>query len=178
MQEYLDVLDDKGVQAGQTVSYEEAHEKGVMHRSVHIWFLNSNNELLLQKRSATKQAYPNHWDISASGHISTGQTSLEAAKAETEEELGLSLSDDAFEYLFSVEEHIVLNEGTYVNNEFQDVYLVRLDARVSDLTLQTSEVSGARWIGVDEFRLWTKGLGEKLVPHEEEYALLLQRLVY
>ncbi|MDO8571626.1 MAG: NUDIX domain-containing protein [bacterium] len=176
MQEYLDVLDDKGIKTGQTVSYDKAHKKGTTHRSIHVWFINSRNQLLLQKRSTHKKAYPNHWDISASGHVSAGQTSLEAAKAETEEELGLTPPDEAFEYLFSIEEHIVLNNGTYVNNEFQDVYLVRSDIELSQLRLQTSDVSDARWIDIEEFKLWIKGEGEKLVPHEEEFGLLLAHL--
>lgn len=176
MQEYLDVLNNKGAKTGEMVSYDEAHERGVTHRSVHVWFLNSRNELLLQKRSANKKAYPNLWDISAAGHISAGQTSLEAAKRETEEELGLTPPDDAFEYLFSVEEHVVLNDGTYINNEFQDVYVVHADINLTELKLQTSEVSDARWIEVEEFRSWIRGEGEQVVPHGEEFALLFKHL--
>ncbi len=176
MEEFLDILDTEGKKSGESKSYDEAHRTGLIHRTVHVWFLNSKNELLLQKRSANKRAYPNFWDISAAGHISAGQTSLEAAKRETEEELGLALPDSMFEYLSSVEEHIVLNNGTYVNNEFQDVYLVHSDVDLSELRLPADEVSEVRWVGIEEFKLWMKGKGEKLVPHEEEYALLLNRL--
>lgn len=42
------------------------------------------------------------WDISVGGHISAGQTSLEAAKRETAEELGQILSDKAFTFLFTI----------------------------------------------------------------------------
>ena len=176
MEEFLDILDTDGKKTGESKSYDDAHHSGFIHRTVHVWFLSSKNELLLQKRSANKRAYPNHWDISAAGHISAGQTSLEAAKRETQEELGLTLSDSIFDYLSSVEEHIVLNNGTYVNNELQDVYLVHSDVVLSELKLPADEVSEVRWIGIEEFKLWVKGEGEMLVPHDEEYSLLLKRL--
>lgn len=171
--EYLDVLDDRGEKTGHIVSYEEAHEKGIIHRAVHIWFLNSKKQLLLQKRNSTRRAYPDHWDISASGHVSAGETSLGAAKKETQEELGFNLPDSSFEYLFTLKEHIILNEGTYIANEFQDVYIVRMDFDIETLSLQKEEVEQVRWISLEEFNEWRKGGAEPLVPHEDEYTRLL-----
>ena len=160
MTEYLDVIDESGEKTGQAVSYEEAHEKGIRYRTAHVWFLNSENQLLLQKRNSTRRAYPNHWDISASGHISAGETSIEAARKETREELGLDLPDSSFELLFTVQEHVTLNEDSYIANEFQDVYLVRKDLNVEAFNLEAEEVEKARWISLDEFRTWIEGQGE------------------
>lgn len=176
MEEYIDILNEKGEKTGESRSYQDVHRDGLLHRAVDVWFRNSQGELLLQKRSANKQAYPDYWDISVAGHVSARETSLEAAKRETEEELGLTLPDSAFEYLFTVEEHAVLNNDTYINNEFQDVYLVRSDAHISELKLPVEEVAEVRWISIAELRSWIEGSGEKLVPHEEEYSLLLKRL--
>ena len=176
MEEYLDIVDDKGEKTGESRSYNEVHKDGLLHRTVHVWFLNSERKLLLQKRSPNKRAYPDHWDISAAGHVSAGQTSKEAAQRETEEELGISLPQSAFQYLFTVKEHTVLNNGTYVNDEFQDVYLVRLDIKPQELKLPADEVSEIKWLGIEELKLWLKGGGEILVPHEEEYRRLLERI--
>jgi isopentenyldiphosphate isomerase len=79
--EYLDILDNNGNKTGETRSYDEVHEKGLIHRTVHVWILNSKKELLVQKRSKDRRAHPDYWDISAAGHISAGQTSLEAAQS-------------------------------------------------------------------------------------------------
>ena len=175
-EEHFDILDDKGELTGEIRSKSDAHGKGLIHRTAHVWLLNPKKELLLQKRSLNKTAYPGLWDISAAGHISAGQTSLEAAKRETEEELGLSLPDSTFKYLFTVEEHIILNNGTYINNEFQDVYLVHLETEPQKLNLQHEEVDEARWIPIGEFKSWVSGKGEPVVPHEEEYRKLLEFL--
>src|SRR5579871_5231372 len=102
MQEYIDILDKEGNKTGESLDGKEIHKLGLPHRTVHIWLVNSRKQLLLQKRSKIKDAYPSCWDISAAGHISSGETSLEAAKKETREELGLDLSDEAFSFLFSV----------------------------------------------------------------------------
>ena len=106
-EEYFDILNEKGEKTGESRSKKEAHEKGLIHRTAHVWILNSKKELLLQKRASGLRVYPDCWDISAAGHISAGQTSLEGAKREVEEELGLSLPDNMFVYLFTVQENIL-----------------------------------------------------------------------
>jgi isopentenyldiphosphate isomerase len=175
-EEYLDILNEKGELTGQSRTYNEAHEKGLIHRTAHVWILNSKKELLIQKRASDRRAYPDFWDISAAGHISAGQTSLEGAKRETQEELGLFLSDNIFKYLFTVQEHIILNQGTYINNEFQDVYLVCLDILPEKIKFDKEEVSEIKWVSIDEFKLLISKEEYKMVPHEEEYRCLLDYL--
>jgi isopentenyldiphosphate isomerase len=43
----------------------------------------------LQKRSGTKDMYPNYWTASCSGHVSSGDTYENAAIRELQEELGI-----------------------------------------------------------------------------------------
>ena len=50
MEEYFDVLDEEGRPSGVTKPKSEVHTKGYWHRTVHIWIINENNEILLQKR--------------------------------------------------------------------------------------------------------------------------------
>lgn len=172
--EYLDVLGDKGNKTGDSKSYDEVHEKGFIHRTVHVWILNSKGELLIQKRAKNRRAYPGHWDISTAGHISAGQTSLEAAQREVEEELGIKISESKFECLFSLESHSVLNSGTYVNNEFQDVYIVHTDLDPTSINLEKDgEVEQIRFVSIPEFKDIISGKSEPVVPHKEEYEKLL-----
>lgn len=77
------------------------HEQRLVHRSVHIAVYDSRGRLLVQRRLPSKQTYPDHWDLSASGHVDIEDycdgdpdTDLDAvyeraARRELEEELGL-----------------------------------------------------------------------------------------
>jgi len=176
MKEYLDILDEQGNATGKSETYANIHKLGLIHRTVHVWFLNSRGQLLLQLRTKNKRAYPSHWDISAAGHVSSGQTSLDAAKRETQEELGLDLPESEFIFLFSVRQPIVTHSETFIDNEFNDAYLVRKDVDIKDLKLQAEEVDEVRWIDISEFEQWIKEKKESLVPHEEEYERLLEFL--
>lgn len=42
---------------------------GDWHRAVHVWiYVQSTESLLIQKRAACKESWPDLWDISAAGH--------------------------------------------------------------------------------------------------------------
>ena len=68
--EYFDVLDENGNKTGETKLRSEVHRDGDWHRTVHIWVFNRQGEVLLQRRCATKDSYPNMLDISCAGHLS------------------------------------------------------------------------------------------------------------
>lgn len=176
MEEQLDILNEQGEKTGEIRTYKEAHRNGLWHRTVHAWFLNSKGQLLLQKRSMSKESHPGLWDISVAGHISAGQTSVEATQREVEEEIGLTLLDSAYIYLFTVKSQSIQNNGAYINNEFQDVFLVRSEILISELKIPSDEVEEARWIDIEEFSKWINGEREAMVTHEEEYQKLLDYL--
>ena len=63
-----------------------------MHRAVHILVFNQRGELFLQKRSMSKDNDPGMWDSSAAGHVDSGESYLDCATREIEEELGVEFS--------------------------------------------------------------------------------------
>ena len=101
---------------------EEAYEKGIFHRIVAIFIFNSHGDLLIQKRTSTVTA-PNLWDKSAGGHVDEGEEYLQAAKRETEEELGVK--DIALKEVgkFFLKE---VSEGR-IKNRFHMVYRAHYD---------------------------------------------------
>jgi isopentenyl-diphosphate delta-isomerase type 1 len=70
--------------------YECHHDKSLIHRTVGVLIYNRHGELLLQKRSLTKDLDPGLWGVSVGGHVTKGQTDEEAAMREMKEELGIS----------------------------------------------------------------------------------------
>ena len=87
-QEILEVCDRHNHVIGQAAR-GTIHRLGLRHRAVHIFVLNPENELYLQLRREHKDQYPGHWDTSAAGHVSPGESYAAAASRELAEELGL-----------------------------------------------------------------------------------------
>jgi len=131
--------------------------------------IDTNGRVLLQRRSPRKENNPDLWDVSAAGHLSAGESAVDAAVRETMEELGLTLRRDELKLVATLQESCVLNNGTYYDNEFHEVFVVVRDVDIDALTLDPEEVAEVKW--VDQLRP-----DGSFVPHAEEYALLSEWL--
>lgn len=88
--ELIDIVDEKNVVIGKA-KRGEAHKKGHIHRALSVLILNSNGQILLQKRSAKKSVHPLSWDLSTSEHLLTGESYEEAGVRSVKEELGVEV---------------------------------------------------------------------------------------
>lgn len=167
--EHFDILDEQGNKTGQMKPRNDVHRDGDWHRVVHAWIINGKGELLLQKRAKNKEMYPNMWDISSAGHVCAGDDSIVSAIREVEEELGLVLAKKDFEHLFTVKNQVVLHDGAFINNEFDDVYLVTMEVDISKLILQKEELSEVKWVDFVEYEKHIDTKDPAYVLHREEY---------
>lgn len=87
-EELLEVVNYKGEVIGILPRSHIHGNPSLVHRVVHVLVFNSKGELLLQKRSLTRDVAPGKWDTSVGGHINPGEDPLEAARREMKEELG------------------------------------------------------------------------------------------
>ena len=93
MTEFFDVVDEAGQPTGKVISRDEAHQKGTLHRTAHVWLVKKKPEgydILLQKRSEDKDSFPGMYDTSSAGHIPAGDEPLPSALRELKEELGIN----------------------------------------------------------------------------------------
>ena len=89
-EEILPVCDASGqVSACATRSYCHSAARP-LHPVVHLHILRRDGSLYLQKRSLSKDFLPGLWDTAVGGHITYGETVMEALYREAGEELGLS----------------------------------------------------------------------------------------
>ncbi|XP_042468282.1 nudix hydrolase 3 isoform X2 [Zingiber officinale] len=168
-EEHLDVLTKTGEKTGVSKPRSLVHRDGDYHRAVHVWiYSESTQELLLQKRADCKASWPAKWDISSAGHISSGESSLLTARRELFEELGIDLPKDAFELLFVSRHECVLNNGSYINNEINDVYLVTTLSRIpmEAFTLQESEVSSVKYMFWNDYKHILEEGDDQYVPYD------------
>lgn len=86
--EMFPIVDAHGVVLGQgSRPWCHGGEKP-LHPVVHLHILNRDCELYLQKRSMSKDLLPGYWDTAVGGHVSYGESILEALFREAGEELG------------------------------------------------------------------------------------------
>lgn len=175
MTEFFDILDENGGKTGQTKPRTEVHRDGDWHKAVHIWIVNDNNEVLLQKRSPNKDSNPNMWDISSAGHLSAGDKSLSGAVREIKEELGIDVLPSQLR-LIGTRKKASHYKSSFINNEFNDVYLLRLSLNLDTIKLQEEEVSAVKYVPLDNFRDMIKNKAPDLLMHEDEFDMLFKAL--
>jgi isopentenyl-diphosphate delta-isomerase len=175
MDELLDILNEEGEKTGKAMK-SEAHRLGLLHRGAHVYIINSQKQLLLQKRAKSKAGYPGLWFMSAGGHIASGETSLEAAQKEVREELGFDLPFSMFTLLFTMRFPIIKHNDNFIDNEFGDIYLVRSDVALLEVKFPIREVEEVKWINIKDFEKLVNARDLTLVPNWEEYKKLLEYL--
>lgn len=174
--EMIDVCTPEGLLTGRRKSKSAVHRDGDWHISVHIWILTPENQLLLQRRADDKENYPGLWDVSVAGHISAGETALEAGVREAAEEIGIDLGNDRFDSVARIAEEVVLRDGRYRDNEIHEIFLVRRAIDSAALVLQAEEVAAVRLVAVQELAGMAARMDRALVPHWREYDALIARL--
>jgi len=165
----IDKLNRNGRKIG-IIDKAIAHKKGIWHKSVHVWIVNDENQILLQQRCSYKKFFPNVWDCSFAGHVGAGETSIISAIREGQEELGIDVDTSKMEFLFTNKEK--LKYGEIISNEFVDVYLLKDNIKIDDLVYQETEVGGAKYMTLSVFFETIKNNKEELFQHADEYAKL------
>lgn len=167
--EYIDIFDENNNPIGEKKEKQQAHEDGNFHRTVHVWIINDKNELLLQKRSATKKTHPNCWDISGAGHIKAGETISDGAIRELKEELGVEIEEKDLQYITTIK-----STKNPKNMEFQYVYLLRCNKKIEEYIFEDGEVSDVKYIFYKDLEKMVEEKVEGLLIHVEEYKSLFK----
>jgi isopentenyl-diphosphate delta-isomerase type 1 len=173
--ELIDIIDEDGNFTGEVRYRDDVHREGLWHCAVHVWMYNSKGQILIQKRSAIKDSFPNEWDISCGGHIAAGHSSLNTVLKEVHEELGIDIGVLALVYLGQFTKKSVTNNGTFKDNEHDFVYIAECeDEFLDEFVLQEEEVSEVKWISLDELVELSKDINTVFPHHEESITLVVK----
>lgn len=156
--ELFDVVDADDRVIGQATR-SEVHARGLLHRAAHVFVLNSQGELLLQRRSATKDAHPLCWTSSCSGHLDAGENYEKAAVRELKEEIGLE-ADLEFLVKFPASEH--------TSNEHTALFRATCN---EPPTPDPTEVADLEWKSLAE---WSRLLAEDPERFDPPFRVLLR----
>jgi len=177
-EELIDVLNENGLKTGKVLSRNDVHKQGLWHRIIVVAIINEKNEILIQQRSANKDKNPNMWDISVTGHLSSGQDSLSAATREISEEvsviLGYTVEVRDFRFMFSFRKEEKVNDNHY-DRQFYDFFILRQNGlSENNIRFQSSEVQSIKFVTISELN----EMREKniLVNRDECYDALSEYL--
>lgn len=149
MNEFFDVLNENGEYTNNVASRDECHKKGLWHKAVVVFIIsNDNKRVLLQQRSANKKLWPNLWDITAGGHVLTGELGYQSVIRETKEEIGIDLSKNDLEFIGATTSENIKNE--IINRHFNEYFIAHNDIDLKDITLQEEEVQDIKWFDKED----------------------------
>lgn len=152
MEELIDVLDENGNQTGKIVTREQIHKLGLCHRIIVVAIIDKNGQILMQQRSKDKTKNPGKWDVSVAGHVSSGQTAIEAAIRETQEELSLKIVAEELKYIFTYKDKAKV-EDNYIDNQIYDCYIVEKEKiDMNDIKIQKSELEQVKLCNLTQFK--------------------------
>lgn len=151
MTEWLDIVDDQDRVIGRDTR-AGVHAHRYFHRSSHILLFNSRGEVFVQLRSMNKDSGPGLWDISAAGHVDSGESYLDCAVRELYEELGVTVNADDLVELGK------LAPDVRTGFEFTKVYSLCSD---QPLVLQAEEIDDGRWLKPEALVEWMTDSGEQ-----------------
>ena len=170
MDERVDILDEQGNPTGASCLKSEAHRKGLLHPTIHVWLYTKDGRVLLQQRGKHKDTHPLLWDVSVAGHVSSGEDIEWAAVREVQEEVGLTISKKDLESIGTYKAIHKISED-FVDAELHHIFLCKLSVPINELTKQDSEVDDLELIPLFKFAEETWGLANmaKYVPHGPTY---------
>ena len=186
MDELLDVLDDLGRPTGEVVYKSEAHRRGLFHRCFHCWIAGQDAAgpyLLVQRRAAAKDTWPGYLDVTAAGHLQSGEEPVMGGLRELEEELGLRVDPGRLAPLGTRRIEQEIPQGC--DREFHDVFLLLDGTPPQDLRLQEGEVEAVLRVGLGDVEALGAGVSAReyardgtsdtrvsladFVPNEDDY---------
>lgn len=142
--EVRDLVNKYRQKTGKTIRKGDKIPEGYYIQVVCICIQNRKGEYLVQKRTKEKNG---KYGIT-SGHVLSGENSIDAILREVKEETGIELTRNDIKLVKSkVEEH-----------DFVDIYYTKKEIDIENLNVQTEEVEEIKWMKEKEIEnLCNKG---------------------
>lgn len=139
MTELWDLYTADRTPLSRTIPRGAPHPEGTYHIVVSVWVIGRDGRLLLTRRDLRKEQFPGLWEMQG-GSVQAAEQSLPAIRRELREETGIAAAPGDFMLLGTLLEHTAM----------VDIYALRWEGSLSDLTLQQGETIDARWVSLEE----------------------------
>jgi len=150
MNKKIDVVNEQGEIVTRS-SIEEVHKKGLLHKSVHIFIIDSQGRLFCRQISLKKRVYSGWWSTSVGAHVLSGQTCDQVAQESLLHNLGINCK------LRSIGKIRVHDQ---YENEISETYIGFSDKPMS---LNKKEIEDGKFLTVNNIKELIKQ--ENVTPH-------------
>jgi len=129
-----------------TETVKKCHENnGILHRGISILIFNNKNEILITKRSKSKNLWPLYWDNSCSTHPHPDETYKKSGERRLSEELGFNCNlKFLFKFMYQAKYKNVGSE-----NEVCSVLIGKYDGKIKS---NPKEIDSWKWMNIKELR--------------------------
>ena len=145
----FDILDEDGTPTGITKKRALVHRDGDLHGASHIFVTRLHQgriQVLLQKRSETKDSFPGWLDTSSAGHLDPGETFDQGAQRELAEELGLTGMTPQFLFIQRQDYETTFHGSKFHDREIDHVYMLELDQPEEAFQIEACELQSVHWM--------------------------------
>jgi isopentenyldiphosphate isomerase len=137
--ELVDVVDDEDRVVAR-VPRAEMRARNLLHRAVWVLVVRPGGRaLFVHQRTATKDVYPSHWDVTIGGVVASGEGYAAAARRELGEELGITAAAPR-----------PLGPHRWQDAATRALGHVFLAVHDGPVTLQREEIAGGRFVTLAE----------------------------
>ena len=142
--EKFELVDDKGNRTSKILSIVELENVNNIPKDCYlpvtgVVILNTNNNILAQKRSKLKSTNPGKWGI-FSGKVDLGENFKDAAVREVYEEIGVKLNKEELKILSKYKD----------NKAFFIIFYIYKNIDITDCKLQKQEIDEIKYFNIKE----------------------------
>lgn len=159
----LNIIDKQGKIIG-TASRDEIHDKGLLHREVHVWFYTQDGKIIFQHRGKDKDTYPNKLDSTVGGHVEIGEDYISAALKEVEEETGLVVKESNLKLIEIIQSNHHDPATNKTNNTHRAIYAFLFTGKLSDLKTEPGKGLGFEAFSIQQLNNLSDQEKTKFIP--------------
>jgi isopentenyldiphosphate isomerase len=124
----------------------QVHKNYLWHRTTGIWVVNSNKQILCQKRSLKKDIKPGFREAFFGGHLHPDDTYESGAETELSEELGITVKKE------NLIPYKIFKGDKPTHKEFQHSFVYIINSESADFRYEKEEIDEIRWYDFDDLK--------------------------
>ena len=145
-------------------------KKKLWRRTVHVWIVNDNKQILCQRRSVLKDSSPGMWEPAVAGHISPDDNYFSGAVREVQEETGLPISLGDLNLFKIYKDHKF--------REYRGIFYCKWNGGLHEVKSEIEEVDKVKFVNIStlkKYLLYQKSPLWCYSGYEKELLLFLNK---